>query len=59
MLNAAGQAVIESATLTHLVTINKNGPQVTVVWVGLKGGEPVSAHLDERPKKLAKGRRAG
>jgi len=26
MLNAAGQAVIESATLAHLVTINKNGP---------------------------------
>jgi len=26
MLNAAGQAVIESVTLARLVTINKNGP---------------------------------
>src|SRR5664280_2598345 len=59
MLNAADQAVIESATLAHLVTINKNGPPRTVAWVGLKGGEPVSAHLAERPKKLANSRRAG
>src|ERR1035437_6925310 len=52
MLNAASQALIESATLAHLVTINKNGPPRTVAWVGLKGGEPVPAHLAERPKKL-------
>jgi PPOX class probable F420-dependent enzyme len=54
MLNDAARALIESAALAHLVTVNEDGsPQVTVVWVGLDGDELVCAHLDSRQKKLA------
>lgn len=38
--------LIESGPLAHLVTLNRDGsPQVTVVWVGIEGGEIVSGHL--------------
>ena len=52
-LNPAGRQVVESGALAHMVTINDDGsPQVSVVWVGLDGGELVSAHLDGRQRKL-------
>jgi PPOX class probable F420-dependent enzyme len=58
MLGGEARAVIESAALGHLVTINEDGsPQVTVIWVGLDGDELVSAHLDAGQKKLANMRR--
>jgi PPOX class probable F420-dependent enzyme len=37
--------------LAHLVTLNADGsPQVSIVWVGVEGGEIVSAHLPEHRK---------
>jgi PPOX class probable F420-dependent enzyme len=47
----SARAVLESAALGHLVTLNPDGsPQVTVVWVGLDGDEIVAAHLPEHRK---------
>jgi PPOX class probable F420-dependent enzyme len=47
----SARAVLESAGLAHLVTLNPDGsPQVTVVWVGLDGDEVVAAHLPEHRK---------
>ncbi|HEY2688126.1 MAG TPA: pyridoxamine 5'-phosphate oxidase family protein, partial [Streptosporangiaceae bacterium] len=47
----SARAVLESAGLAHLVTLNTDGgPQVTVVWVGLDGDEIVAAHLPEHRK---------
>jgi PPOX class probable F420-dependent enzyme len=47
----SARAVLESAGLAHLVTLNPDGsPQVTVVWVGLDGDEIVAAHLPEHRK---------
>jgi PPOX class probable F420-dependent enzyme len=47
----SARAVLESAALAHLVTLNPDGsPQVTVVWVGLDGDEIVAAHLPEHRK---------
>ena len=38
--------LIESAPLAHLTTINTDGsPQVSVIWIGLDGDEPVSGHM--------------
>jgi PPOX class probable F420-dependent enzyme len=38
--------LIESGPMTHLSTINPNGsPQVTVIWIGLDGDDPVSGHM--------------
>jgi len=57
-LSPAARAVLESAALAHLVTLDPDGrPQVAVVWVGLDagpGGEPeiVAAHLDPSQRKL-------
>jgi PPOX class probable F420-dependent enzyme len=45
------RALIESAALAHLVTLEPDGrPQVTIVWVGLDGDEIVAAHLPEHRK---------
>jgi PPOX class probable F420-dependent enzyme len=45
------RALIESGPLAHLVTLNADGsPQVTIVWIGLDGGEIVSGHLYEHRK---------
>jgi PPOX class probable F420-dependent enzyme len=45
------RAVLESAALAHLVTLNPDGsPQVTIVWVGLDGDEIVMGHLPEHRK---------
>ncbi len=45
-LPASARRLIESGSLAHMVTLNRDGsPQVTCVWVGLEGDEIVSAHL--------------
>lgn len=42
----SARALIESAVLGHLVTLNQDGsPQVTCVWTGLDGDQIVMAHL--------------
>jgi PPOX class probable F420-dependent enzyme len=47
----SARAVLESAALAHLVTLNPDGsPQVTIVWVGLDGDEIVIGHLPEHRK---------
>jgi PPOX class probable F420-dependent enzyme len=47
----SARAVLESAALAHLVTLNPDGsPQVTIVWAGLDGDEIVTAHLAEHRK---------
>jgi PPOX class probable F420-dependent enzyme len=43
--------LIESGPMAHLSTINPDGsPQVTVIWVGVDGGELVSTHMRENVK---------
>ncbi|MHB8324473.1 MAG: PPOX class F420-dependent oxidoreductase [Candidatus Dormibacteria bacterium] len=38
--------LIDSGPLAHLTTINADGsPQVSVIWIGLDGDEPVSGHM--------------
>jgi PPOX class probable F420-dependent enzyme len=50
-LPASARAVLESAALAHLVTLEPDGaPQVSIVWVGLDGDEIVAAHLPEHRK---------
>jgi PPOX class probable F420-dependent enzyme len=57
-LNDAARRLIESGALGHLVTINADGsPQVSVVWVGIEGGELVTAHLAAGQRKLENVRR--
>jgi PPOX class probable F420-dependent enzyme len=47
----SARAVIESAAVAHLVTLNPDGsPQVTCVWVGLDGDEIVCGHLPRHRK---------
>jgi PPOX class probable F420-dependent enzyme len=47
----SARALLESAALAHLVTLNPDGsPQVTIVWVGLHGDEIVIGHLPEHRK---------
>ena len=51
VLPDSARAVIESAALAHLVTIDPDGaPQVSIVWVGLDGDEIIAAHLPEHRK---------
>jgi PPOX class probable F420-dependent enzyme len=51
ILPDSARAVLESAALAHLVTIETDGsPQVSIVWVGLDGDEIVAAHLPEHRK---------
>jgi len=43
--------LIEAGPLAHLSTINADGsPQVTVIWIGLDGGEIVSGHMHHHRK---------
>src|SRR5688500_88918 len=50
-LPAEARALLESAALAHLVTLNADGsPQVSCVWVGLEGDEIVSAQLRRQQK---------
>jgi PPOX class probable F420-dependent enzyme len=47
----SARAVLNSAALAHLVTLNPDGsPQVTIVWAGLDGDDIVTAHLAEHRK---------
>jgi hypothetical protein len=47
----SARAVIEGAGLAHLVTLEPDGrPQVSIVWVGLEGGEIVCGHLPDRQR---------
>jgi PPOX class probable F420-dependent enzyme len=39
--------LIEAGPLVHLATVNSDGsPQVTVIWIGLDGGQLVSGHMN-------------
>ena len=52
-LPESARELIEAGRLAHLVTLNRDGsPQVSCVWVGLEGGEIVSAHLASTQQKL-------
>jgi PPOX class probable F420-dependent enzyme len=43
--------LIESGPLAHLSTVNADGsPQVSVIWLGLDGETPVSAHMSHQQK---------
>jgi PPOX class probable F420-dependent enzyme len=43
--------LIHAGPLTHLSTINEDGsPQVTVIWIGIDGGEIVSGHMSHHRK---------
>lgn len=49
----SARRLIESGSLAHLVTLNRDGsPQVSCVWVGLEGDELVSGHLRPDQRKL-------
>ncbi|MGZ4248594.1 MAG: pyridoxamine 5'-phosphate oxidase family protein, partial [Solirubrobacteraceae bacterium] len=51
ILPDSARAVLESAALAHLVTIEEDGrPQISIVWVGLDGDEIVCGHLPEHRK---------
>lgn len=46
VLNGDAIAVLTAGRLGHLVTLNADSsPQVSLVWIGVEGGEIVSAHL--------------
>ncbi len=46
VLHPDARALLESAALVHMVTLNADGsPQVTVVWAGVDGDDIVTAHL--------------
>lgn len=50
-LPASARALIDSAALAHLVTLNKDGsPQVTIVWVRSDGDDIIAAHLAQSQK---------
>lgn len=58
MLTEQAKELLTSGALAHLVTTNASGsPHVTCVWVGLDGGEIVSAHLSAAQRKLENVRR--
>jgi PPOX class probable F420-dependent enzyme len=43
--------LIENGPMAHLTTINRDGsPQVTIIWIGLDGGEVVSGHMSRHHK---------
>jgi PPOX class probable F420-dependent enzyme len=51
VLPDSARALLESDSIAHLVTVNRDGsPQVTCVWVGLDGDEIVSGHLFPQQK---------
>jgi PPOX class probable F420-dependent enzyme len=52
-LPESARALLESGSLAHLVTLNRDGsPQVSCVWVGLEGDEIVSGHLRTGQQEL-------
>jgi len=43
--------LMTSGPMAHLTTINADGsPQVSVIWIGLDGDQPVSGHLSRHLK---------
>jgi PPOX class probable F420-dependent enzyme len=57
-LSESAKELIEGGALGHLVTINEDGsPQVTCVWVGVEGGDLVTAHLKSDQRKIENVRR--
>jgi len=51
VLNDAARVALVGGHPAHLVTRNPDGtPQITVVWVGLEGGEIVAGHLGDYQK---------
>lgn len=45
------RTLVAEGHLAHLVTVNADGsPQVSVVWMGIRGDELVSGHLHESRK---------
>lgn len=47
----SARAVLESAAVAHIVTLNADGsPHVTIAWVGLDGDEVVLATLFDQRK---------
>jgi PPOX class probable F420-dependent enzyme len=43
--------LIKTGPLVHLSTINSDGsPQVSVIWIGLDGGQLVSGHMSHHRK---------
>jgi len=52
-LNTAALALIDSAPLAHLVTLNQDGsPQVSIIWLGRDGDDLVSGHVDPGQLKM-------
>jgi PPOX class probable F420-dependent enzyme len=50
-ISAALQALIETAPLAHVTTLNADGsPHVSAIWIGVDGDEIVSAHLARNQK---------
>jgi PPOX class probable F420-dependent enzyme len=50
-LPESARELIESGSLAHLVTLNRDGsPQVSCVWMGIDGDELVAGHLPEHQK---------
>lgn len=51
MLPQAARAVLDSAAVAHVVTLNEDGsPHVTVAWAGLDGDEILIATLSDQRK---------
>jgi PPOX class probable F420-dependent enzyme len=51
ILTPEARALLDSDALVHLVTLNPDGsPQVSCVWVGVRGEEIVSGHMERRQK---------
>jgi PPOX class probable F420-dependent enzyme len=47
----SARELIESGSLAHLVTLNRDGtPQVSCVWIGIEDDELVSGHLGRHQK---------
>lgn len=54
----SAKKIIRGGALGHLVTLGADGrPQVTCVWVGIDGGDLVTAHLNPGLRKLENIRR--
>lgn len=51
VLTAEARALLESDALAHLVTLNPDGsPQLSCVWVGVRGDEIHTGHMARRQK---------
>jgi PPOX class probable F420-dependent enzyme len=50
-MSADLRALIESAPLAHVTTLNADGdPRVTVIWIGADGDDIVSGHMARNQK---------